>query len=148
MPLPDQGLSSVVYALALMGYHPSRPWLLHFHSGIDSFRDIPPASMAMLHKAYSLLHFSPVSTSPAAAAAPATAPVTGPGGRKASMGGSTLVGPSSLGAGECSSSSEDDDEDDGLDSAGWVASATSSPYERGTTPEGRAVSRPSRFAAR
>ena len=144
----------MVYALALMGYHPSRQWLLHFHSGIDaSFQDIPPASMAMLHKAYSLLRFSPVSAA-ASAAAPATmaAVASPPEGRRASTGG-TLLG-LNVGAGECSSSSEDEEDDDGVDSAGWVARATSSPYGRGkaaasSAPEGRgAVPRPSRFAAR
>jgi hypothetical protein len=54
-----QGLASIVYALAMLGYHPGKRWLIDFHRGVESsFKDIPPESMAMLQKAYAILKFS------------------------------------------------------------------------------------------
>ncbi len=55
----SQGLANVVYAVALMGYCPGKVWLVRFHRLVDSHREIHPASMAMLQKAYRLLRFTP-----------------------------------------------------------------------------------------
>ena len=69
-----------------MGYHPSPSWLDHFHRGIERASQgggssaIPPASMAMLRRAYALLGFGPTAASP-------SIPLRGTSSTEAAIGG-------------------------------------------------------------
>ncbi|GAX81536.1 hypothetical protein CEUSTIGMA_g8964.t1 [Chlamydomonas eustigma] len=54
-----QGLSCVVYALGLMNYYPGTSWLQSFHSLVRERKNMSPASLAMLRKAYVMLQFHP-----------------------------------------------------------------------------------------
>lgn len=54
-----QGLACVVYAVALMGYRPGKPWLVRCHCVLSSFQELHPACQTMLRKAYALLAFDP-----------------------------------------------------------------------------------------
>ncbi len=129
-----QGLASVVYALALMGYHPGKPWLYRFHCGIDTSQDIPPASMAMLHRAYALLQFSP-----AAAAAAGGEAAGAPGRAEGAAAGIAAAGDVLHEAAERGEAEE---------AAGQASAAGSGSAPRPGSSSAKRVSRPSRFAER